>query len=75
MSKLTRNTSDPQSREFWESVDRGAAEIANAPAWMLASRSTRGSSKPSRRRTRSRRRVDARRRTSSASAATGSAWS
>ena len=36
MSKLTRNTSDPQSREFWESVDRGAAEIANAPTWMKA---------------------------------------
>jgi hypothetical protein len=24
------------SREFWESVDRGAAKIANAPTWKKA---------------------------------------
>lgn len=36
MSKLTRNTSDEQSRAFWDSVDKGASEIANAPQWMKA---------------------------------------
>lgn len=36
MSKLTRNTSDEQSRTFWDSVDKGAPEIASAPQWMKA---------------------------------------
>ena len=36
MSKLTRNTSDETSREFWQNVDKGAAEIEEAPRWMKA---------------------------------------
>jgi hypothetical protein len=36
MSKLVRNTSDPESRAFWEGVDRAAAGIKDAPSWMRA---------------------------------------
>jgi hypothetical protein len=36
MSKLIRNTSDPESRAFWEGVDRAAAGIKDAPSWMRA---------------------------------------
>lgn len=36
MSKLIRNTSTPENRAFWEGVDRVAAEIKDAPAWMRA---------------------------------------
>ena len=36
MSKLVRNTSDPESRAFWEGVDKVAGEIKGAPSWMRA---------------------------------------
>lgn len=36
MSKLRRNTSDEESRRFWEGVDKGAAESEGAPSWMKA---------------------------------------
>jgi hypothetical protein len=36
MKKLTRNMSDEQSAAFWASVERTAAAIKDAPAWMKA---------------------------------------
>jgi len=36
MKKLTRNTTDANSAAFWASVERSAAAIKHAPAWMKA---------------------------------------
>jgi hypothetical protein len=36
MKKLTRNMSDEKSAAFWASVERTAAAIKDAPAWMKA---------------------------------------
>jgi hypothetical protein len=36
MTKLTRNVSDPESAEFWRHVDKVAAAMRAAPAWMKA---------------------------------------
>jgi hypothetical protein len=36
MRKLTRNTTDANSAAFWASVERSAAAIKHAPAWMKA---------------------------------------
>lgn len=36
MKKLTRNTTDAHSAAFWASVERSAAAIKHAPAWMKA---------------------------------------
>ena len=36
MTKLIRNTSDPESAAFWRDVEKSAALVRNAPAWMKA---------------------------------------
>lgn len=36
MRKLVRNTSDDQSRAFWDSVKKSAQAVRTAPKWMRA---------------------------------------
>jgi len=36
VTKLIRNTSDPESAAFWRAVEKSAATLRNAPAWMKA---------------------------------------
>jgi len=36
MKKLIRNMSNPKSAAFWQSIDRSAEGMRNAPAWMKA---------------------------------------
>lgn len=33
MSKIVRNMSTPESRAFWEQVDRAAREVEQWPEW------------------------------------------
>jgi hypothetical protein len=36
MTKIVRNMSTPESRDFWESIERSSAEVRQWPAWKRA---------------------------------------
>ena len=36
MKKIVRNMSTAESRNFWESAERGASEVQSWPAWKRA---------------------------------------